>query len=376
MRIVLVGNYRKDKQESMERFALMMENGIRSAGHTVEVWRPTQLFGYFLSATTGGIKKWIGYVDKWIMFPLVLRIKSMFGSSDTYYHICDHSNSFYLRHLPKKYTSITCHDVLAIRGALGHADAYCPASRSGKIMQNWILSNLLTAQKIACVSHLTLKHLTDLAVERGVKPAKWIVIHNAFNNDFHPADKAESSALLRDVGLNTDEQYIFHVGSSHQRKNRRMLVDMVHALGDRYKGKIVYAGFDIEPSLYDYAEKLGLKDRLVGIRKPAHKILNALYSSCYAFVFPSFSEGFGWPVIEAQACGAPVLASSIEPMPEVSGGAAVHADPHNPEDFATQFIRLSDSTNRDDLIKHGFINVKRFSPDKIIDAYLSMYAIN
>jgi glycosyltransferase involved in cell wall biosynthesis len=376
MRIVLVGNYPKDRQESMERFARMVESGLNNAGHTTEIWRPTVLFGSFFKATSGGIGKWFGYVDKWILFPLVLRLKNAFRPKDTQYHICDHSNAFYLKHLPKQRTIITCHDVLAIRGARGHADAYCPASPFGKVMQEWILSNLISARKIACVSHLTLNQLKELAAGKGKDASNWQVIHNAFNGDFSPVAKAESEVLLKDAGLSADEPYILHIGSKLQRKNRKMLLDMVHILGDKYKGKICYAGNEIEESLHAHAVKLGLQDRLVSVKKPPHATLKALYSSCYAFIFPSFSEGFGWPVIEAQACGAAVIASSIEPMPEVSGGVALHADPHQPQAFATEFLKLSDKATKDAIINQGFVNVKRFSPDIMIKAYLSMYSKN
>ncbi|UPK71951.1 glycosyltransferase family 4 protein [Chitinophaga filiformis] len=376
MRIVLIGNYPKDRQESMERFARMLESGLQQAGHTTEIWRPTVFFGSFFKATSGGMGKWFGYVDKWILFPLVLRLKNAFRPKDTQYHICDHSNAFYLKHLPKQRTIITCHDVLAIRGAKGHADAYCPASSFGKVMQEWILSNLISAKKIACVSQLTLKQLKELAAGKGKDESNWEVIHNGFNGDFAPVAKAESEALLKDFGLSADEPYILHIGSRLQRKNRKMLLDMVHVLGDKYKGKICYAGNEIEESLYAHAVKLGLQDRLVSVKKPPHATLKALYSSCYAFIFPSFSEGFGWPVIEAQACGAAVVASNIEPMPEISGGVALHADPHQPQAFAAEFLKLSDKAIKDAIINQGFVNVKRFSPDIMIKAYLSMYSKN
>jgi len=376
MRIVLIGNYPKDRQESMERFARMLESGLQQAGHTTEIWRPTVFFGSFFKATSGGMGKWFGYVDKWILFPLVLRLKNAFRPKDTQYHICDHSNAFYLKHLPKQRTIITCHDVLAIRGAKGHADAYCPASSFGKVMQEWILSNLISAKKIACVSQLTLKQLKELAAGKGKDESNWEVIHNGFNGDFAPVAKAESEALLKDFGLSADEPYILHIGSRLQRKNRKMLLDMVHVLGDKYKGKICYAGNEIEESLYAHAVKLGLQDRLVSVKKPPHATLKALYSSCYAFIFPSFSEGFGWPVIEAQACGAAVVASNIEPMPEISGGVALHADPHQPQAFAAEFLKLSDKATKDAIINQGFVNVKRFSPDIMIKAYLSMYSKN
>lgn len=376
MRVVLVGNYPKDRQESMERFARMMESGLKEAGHTTKIWRPTVFFGAFFKATSGGIGKWFGYVDKWILFPLVLRFRNLFSAKDTQYHICDHSNAFYLKHLPRQRTIITCHDVLAIRGARGHADAYCPASSFGRIMQEWILSNLISARKIACVSQLTLNQLKELAAGRVKDDSNWRVVHNAFNGDFAPVPKEESQALLKDTGLNLDEPFILHIGSKLQRKNRKMLLDMVYELDERYKGKICYAGNEIEESLYAHAVKLGLQDRLVSVKKPPHAVLKALYSSCYAFIFPSFSEGFGWPVIEAQACGAAVVASNIAPMPEISGGVALHADPHQPRAFAEAFLQLSDKATKDTIISQGFNNIKRFCPALMIKAYLSMYSTN
>lgn len=372
MHIILIGNYPRDRQESMERFARMLENGFASRGDQVEIWRPVVFFGIFFSSTITGAGKWLGYLDKWILFPIILFLRSIFRS-DVRYHICDHSNAFYLNHLPKNNTSITCHDVLAIRGALGFSDAYCPASATGKLLQKWILSNLLSAKRIACVSLLTLNQLKELAEGKDADPSRWQVIHNAYNGDFSPVPEDECHTLLEGTGLQPGEEFILHVGSRLPRKNRKMLLDMVHALGDKWNGRICYAGNEMDKALYDHAVQLGLENRVVSIKKPAHKVLTALYSSCYAFIFPSFSEGFGWPVIEAQACGAPVIASNIEPMPEVSGGAALHADPYKPEEFAAEFLKLENSAFRSRLVNQGFTNTERFAPDIMIKAYLSMF---
>jgi glycosyltransferase involved in cell wall biosynthesis len=117
---------------------------------------------------------------------------------------------------------------------------------------------------------------------------------------------------------------------------------------------------------------LGLRERARIIVKPDHNTLVALYSSCEAFIFPSYSEGFGWPVIEAQACGAPVIASNIEPMPEVSGGAALYADPSDPEAFAEALLTLQNLTTRALLVQRGFANSGRFEPAHMIQAYLNL----
>jgi glycosyltransferase involved in cell wall biosynthesis len=118
-----------------------------------------------------------------------------------------------------------------------------------------------------------------------------------------------------------------------------------------------------------------MQNRVKSIVKPGHETLLALYSLCDAFIFPSFSEGFGWPVIEAQACGAPVIASDIEPMPEVSGGGALHANPKTAADFADAFLSLQNKALREQLVNKGFENCKRFSSEKMIDAYLLLHGL-
>src|SRR5690606_1199437 len=112
------------------------------------------------------------------------------------------------------------------------------------------------------------------------------------------------------------------------------------------------------------------------IIKPDHKLLVALYSACDAFIFPSFTEGFGWPIIEAQACGAPVITSNIGALLEVGGGAAMHRDPYNPKEFADAFLSLSEDVVRAQVIQRGFQNIKRFDAEKMMQAYLDLHQVD
>ena len=375
MKIILIGNYPKDRQESMERFAQMLYTGFREAGIESEIWRPQVILANQFKSTTSGIGKWVGYLDKWILFPLLLRwrlLDKRFNGTDVHFHVCDHSNAPYLPHLPEERTSITCHDVLAIRGALGYADAYCPASGFGKILQKWILSNLSQAKRIACVSQLTLDQLDELTVGQRPGKANWRVIHNAFNADFSVIDRTKTDTLLAKVGLDRANPYILHVGSRLPRKNRKMLVNMVHALGSKWQGYICFAGQPLDDELITHARTMGLNERIVSVEKPDHATLVALYNACEAFIFPSFSEGFGWPVIEAQACGAPVIASKTKPLPEVSGGAAFHADPAEPQQFADALLTLQDQHTRAKVIQRGFENCRRFEPSQMVNSYLRL----
>lgn len=379
MRIVLIGNYLSDKQESMQRFAHMLNQGFLQAGFTSELWVPGSVFGRGASTTTVGIGKWLGYLDKWVVFPLLLRwryFRITASQVETCFHICDHSNAPYLNHLPSHRTSITCHDVLAIRGGLGYADAYVPTSRLGKSLQAWILNSLSKSEKIAAVSRLTLSQLQALAPAASVNKRDWRVIHNAFNATFYPMPAEQAQALLSRIGFNPGIPFLLHVGSSLARKNRLLLLDMAALAGERWRGNICFAGEAIDAVLLQHADSLGLRARVVSVVKPDHATLVALYSTCTAFIFPSYSEGFGWPVIEAQACGAPVIASDVAPMPEISGGAAIHANPANAQEFADALISLENSFARDALIQQGFANCQRFEVQHMIAAYLDLLALS
>lgn len=376
MQIILIGNYPPDKQESMERFAHMLHIGFQQAGLQTEIWRPTVVFGVMVN-TTHGIGKWIGYVDKWILFPMILlwRLrKARFRKSSVRFHVCDHSNAPYLKYLPVDRTVITCHDALAIRGAFGYSDAYCPASPTGVVLQKWILHRLQRAGTLVVTSLLTFDHLLQLSSNKALNTKNWHVIPLAFNADFKKIQKDEVDKLLAQAGLLPGLPFLLHVGSALPRKNRKMLIDMLAIIGDQWDGKICFAGEAVESDLLAHAELKGLTKRIISVVKPSHEILVSLYNACEAFIFPSFSEGFGWPVIEAQACGSPVIASNLPPMPEVSGGAALHADPAKPDEFAKAFLMLkNDETLRSQLVTKGFENVTRFDLDTMTKAYLRVH---
>ncbi|MCC9599942.1 glycosyltransferase family 4 protein [Stieleria sp. JC731] len=386
--VVLVGNYLPDQQESMERFAVLLHRELADRGIEVQHWRPVSILGRIAGRTTSGVGKWLGYCDKWLCYPALVYFRSRLNRK-AHFHVCDHSNSPYLKVLPSKNTSITCHDVLAVRAAEGYSDTYCHTSRFGRLLQRWIKNNLLRADRLVAVSHQTMSHLYEF--NPTVSTDRWQVIHLALNNNFYPAPTSQRRKLLDPYGLRPCEEeadladpaehterqssrFIMHLGSSLPRKNREMLLNMVGRLGDRWDGKICFAGAPVDDRLWERAKELGLEDRIVEISKPDHQLLLALYSSCEAFIFPSFSEGFGWPVIEAQACGAPVIASNVAPMPEVSGASALHADPNEPGEFADQLMSIQEPKARQKVIDQGYENLKRFTSKAMIDAYVQMMA--
>lgn len=374
MKIVLIGNYSKDRQESMNRFAQMLYSGYSDLNIETEIWLPDVIFARWSNSTKKGIGKWLGYLDKWVVFPIKLKVKLLsnkYNAADLRFHICDHSNAIYINSLPIARTIVTCHDVLAIRGALGYSDAYCPASRTGKILQKWILNSLSKTQYIASVSNFTLMQLRELTNNQS---PHWKVIYNSFNEVFEVVDSKKSAHILKSIGI--EKPFILHLGSNLLRKNRKSLLDMVHHLENNYSGDICFAGQKIDEELLNHAINLKLEKRIVSIIRPDHDTLLALYNHCDALIFPSFSEGFGWPVIEAQSCGAAVIASDIESLREIGANGALYADPNKPQEFATLFLKLLNTDVKNKLIKYGFDNCNRFELHNMVSSYITLHLGN
>ena len=288
-KIVLIGNYPLDHQESMERFAKMLITGFQGEC-AIEIFRPKVWFAKPFNNSLSGLGKWLGYVDKWLLFPILIRLKVKKESNTTYFHVCDHSNAYYMRSVPSDRSSITCHDVLAIRGALGYKDAYCPASRFGVFLQKWILRHLTKSDKIACVSQFTLDQLADLYKAK-IKPG-WTVIHNGFNAPFQQLSENTQLQRLQLGGLQDllSNEYVLHLGSNLERKNKGLLLDMVIYLPN-WKGKLCFAGKPLSSELKRKVKELGLSDRVVEVIKPEFVLLEALINHAKIFVFPSFFLG-------------------------------------------------------------------------------------
>ena len=160
--LVLIGNFLPDRQESMLRFGQLIADGMQARGWTVKVWRPRPRFANLAGTYRyGGIPKYLGYLDKFFVFPRTIRRQARRGKPDTAYHIVDHSNAVYVRSLRGHHVLVTCHDLLQIRSALGEFPQH-RVSRSGQKYQQWILDSLRAAPKIVCISRKTQKDLQRL----------------------------------------------------------------------------------------------------------------------------------------------------------------------------------------------------------------------
>ena len=122
-------------------------------------------------------------------------------------------------------------------------------------------------------------------------------------------------------------------------------------------------------------ERLGTVTRAIFTGYITREALRALYGSALAFVFPSLSEGFGLPVLEAMQCGAPVITSHLTSLPEVAGDAAIQVEPRLPSQIARAMQALVDNPHlREDLMRRGMRRARQFSWVRFAETFVQLAA--
>ena len=367
--ILLIGNYPLERQQSMERFAMMMLEGLNAAGTPAELLRPRPFLGRFRFAGSF-IAKWLAYLDKFVLFRVTLARK--LRERPALVHICDHSNAMYARAIRDVPVVVTGHDLLAVRGALGEATD-CPASATGKILQRWIVRGLESAAAIACVSRATLADAQRLVRRTDSKPAlEVITLGLSYPYCVLPTDEVRAR-LGKFPAIKPDLPFVLHVGSNLRRKNREGVLRIFALCQSKWNGLLVFAGDPLSASLRWLGRELGISDRIIEIPNADSGTLEALYNRATALLFPSTFEGFGWPIAEAHACGCPVLCVDREPMIEVAGNAALAHPVDDEAAFAADLLRLTEPEERARWSAKALENAKRFSTARMISEYLALY---
>jgi glycosyltransferase involved in cell wall biosynthesis len=389
MKILLVANYLPDRQRSMQRFTAMLRDGLRACGHEVRVVHPRPVLsrrvgrgvltapGRSPTSSRRGedtapyrafARKWLAYFDKFILFPRALRRAAKWADV---VHICDHSNAMYVAQLAGKPHLVTCHDLLAVRGALGESTD-CPATPAGKILQRWILRSLRRAQMVVCVSSATRADLLRLA---GVQiDLRSCVVLSGVTPTMHPLSREESTRRLMEIPSSLGQRpFLLNVGSNLGRKNRDGALRIFKMISQQFDCDLVFAGDALSPELKQLKSEIGLNGNVLEVPGPTDAILEALYSNAFALLYPTKFEGFGWPAIEAQICGCPVVSSQSTSIPEVVGDSGLLRAPEDEEGFAADVLTLTDERLRQQFIARGFENVKRFTTERMVGDYIKIY---
>jgi glycosyltransferase involved in cell wall biosynthesis len=380
MNIVLFSHPVFMNSQSMPRFARMLEQAYLARDHQVQMWSPQA--NLYALIPQGRLSKWAGYIDQYLLFPLWVRKQIRQQPADTLYVFCDQALGPWLPLVKHKPHVVHVHDLLALRSALGDVPEN-PTAWSGRLYQRYIRNGFQQAKHFISISNKTRE---DLHRFSKVSAATSEVVYNGLNYPYTPMLPKEATQVLINVGQPAKpESMLLHLGGSQWYKNLAGVIQLY----------IEYAKNEAKPlplwcvspapnkNTQTLLKQVPPQAQVLFIQGIDNQALQAAYSLARVFIFPSLAEGFGWPIVEAQACGCPVLTSNAAPMNEIGGSAASYIPVlKSSDDVQTwaingaeklKFLLAMPEKQRKKLTNEGIENVKRFNADEAIEGYLKVY---
>ncbi len=287
----------------------------------------------------------------WQRIRLPLPVELITGFIDIY-HSPDFTLPPTLSGIP---TLLTVHDLSFLR------DPESAAPRLRGYLEVAVKRSVRLATHILADSQSTKDDLIELYL---TPEDKITVLYAGVSSAFRPIlDSSQLMKVRKRYNLG-DQPFVLSVGTLQPRKNHIALIKAFElALRDSDYNLVLAGGqgWSYE-EVHDLVRLRGLQHRVLFAGFVADEDLSALYSSADVMAFPSLYEGFGLPVLEAMACGVPVLASNVSCLPEVAGAAALFVDPRDVEAMSAAMLKLLSNVDlRETLRKKGFERVEQFS---------------
>ena len=233
-----------------------------------------------------------------------------------------------------------------------------------------------SARKADAVITVSNSSKGDIEEFYGLDSRKIYVTYEAANEDFFNAGKSKLASVCAKYAIDTD--FILAVGNIQPRKNLASLVKAFGMLVDKtpFSHKLVLVGKALfrELDVFQEIVKWGLVDRVVFTGYVEDRDLPSLYAAAHLFVYPSVYEGFGLPLLEAMACGTPVIASKTSSIPEVVGDAALMIDPYDVSGIANAIgFLLSNEAIRRQMSQKGLRQARMFNWETTAAETLKVY---
>lgn len=346
---------------SMERFADELEEGF--AAHPAVALRSATVRAWALMSRLG-LGRVDGYWKRFVWYPLLAR-----RLRADVYHVADHGYGHVTMFLPPERTVVSCHDLMLLRAAEGAA-GFRPRSVSLARLR-WSVSFLRRAARVICPTDVTKR---DVQRFLGVDPDRLELVPYGVHRRFHPLGEAERAGL-RSALPGVGRHVVLHVSTGGPYKNVAGTLRVIAAL--RSTGgdvTLLRVGRPLERGERALARSLGLDGAVIECGEVSDERLVELYNACDALLFPSFAEGFGWPPLEAMACGLPVVASNCASLIEVLGDAALMA---GPDDVSGLAAALRVTLESPDVARRmrglGLRRVERYRWDRAVEGFARVY---
>lgn len=379
MKVVVFGHPAFMASQSMPRFAEMILRACRERGLHTEFWAPPALVHRLARGTR--LEKWAGYVDQYILFPLLVRLRVLFRRG-TLYVFCDQALGPWVPIVARRPHVIHVHDFLALKSALGVVEEN-PTSATGRLYQRFIRWGFQHGRNFISVSRRTEQELREIGA---VRPTRSHVVYNGLNHPYRRRPREQALGLLGAAGLEGLAQgFVMHVGGTQWYKNKPGVLHIYTAYAKACPRPLplLMIGPALDSETRRLIGALPASAKVLLAEKVANETLEAAYSCATVLLFPSLAEGFGWPIIEAQACGCPVITTDDAPMNEIGGpdtryvprpaaSEPMQAWAHHGAQAIVAIEALSEperEAQRQRMVAHA----SRFSEGTALAQYLSLY---
>jgi len=317
--ITVLAHYPPTAGLSMRAFVQLLCEDLEARGHRVRCESAPVLLGRLRLPQTW--RKWLGYVDCFVLYPLLFRCRQLLAPAADLYVLSDQALGPWLPLLGCQPHVIHCHDFLALDAALAAPGQHQHRiGWSGRLYQRLIRWGFGRGRCFLSVSQAT---RSQLHARLRQPPLLSAVLLNPVPERFAPRSQASCAPVLQAVfGAEVPQGFLLHVGRGWY-KNRLGVLQIWERLraGDasRQALPLVLVGA-LEPELEAWVQQRpALGPSLWVLDAASDDLVVALYNRAAALLFPSYGEGFGWPVLEALACGCAVVATAIPPLLEVGG---------------------------------------------------------
>jgi len=270
---------------------------------------------------------------------------------------------------------VTLHDIIYMEKLSLLTKGFTNYQKFGNLYRRMVVPGIINkCRRLITVSEFEKKRIVEFF---GINPAKVTAIYNGVSSHFRPVNDPETLRLVKQK-YNLPDRFFFFFGNTDPKKNTIGVLKALSLFLRNSEEKILLVMLDFDraelakliqevgdPSIADYIKLTGYVPNTE---------LPGIYALSTIFLYPSLRESFGIPMLEAMACGTPVITSNTSSMPEIAGTAALLIDPFKPEQITDNIIKLlANPSLRSDLVVAGMVQAKKFTWNNMAKDVLKVY---
>ena len=284
-------------------------------------------------------------------------------------HLLDYNYAHILYYRNPKKTVVTVTDLIPILWWKGLLPV-----KAKKIVPISVIYSLYALKRASHIISISTKTKNDLVNLIGCDPAKISVVHLGVDEDFKPYDDDSKRSFRSQFFRHDPRKFILITGYSFYKNHETALKTVAHMLSIGMKNICLVKTENVTSHWLSLVRKYGLEENVINLGFIPRDRMPDLYNAVDVLFFPSMYEGFGWPPLEAMACGTPTLTSNAASLPEIIGSEERMCDPNDYVGFAEKLeMILNNNEFRLKLIHEGIDQASKFTWKQTAKKTLDIY---